>query len=153
MSAIPEMTPSKMFFAARSVPPGNVWTFTFPRVRIETSFAQCSIWTQGKVAAGGKFAYRSVIGSAARTVPVAAGNDRNSVNRKTGKTGFIFNEHLPEECFRKPSASSGGKKCSHLNRIPPARAIRFFPPRVAETAFPAVQRTETRIRIDRRRKD
>ncbi len=50
------MTPSKMFFAGSRVPPGKVWTFTLPFVRFSTSLAQRSIWTQGKVCDGGKFA-------------------------------------------------------------------------------------------------
>src|SRR6266498_1378322 len=90
MSAIPEMTPSKMFLAARSVPPGNVWTFTFPLVRIETSFAQRSICTQGKVAEGAKLAYRSVIGSAACAVPDATDNARTRTDRRTGIADFAF---------------------------------------------------------------
>src|SRR5512139_3961964 len=53
-SASPEITPSRMFFAARSVPPGNVWTFTLPPVRFSTSFAQCSIWTHGNGADRGR---------------------------------------------------------------------------------------------------
>src|SRR5512141_795388 len=90
MSAIPEMTPSKMFLAARSVPPGNVWTFTLPWVRFSTSFAQRSIWTQGKVADGGKLAYRSVIVSAVRDVPGAPNKARKRTGRRTGNTDFAF---------------------------------------------------------------
>src|SRR5512134_3796644 len=90
MSAIPEMTPSKMFFAARSVPPGNVWTFTLPLVRFSTSLAQRSIWTLGKVAAGGKLAYRSVIVSAEGAVPGARNMARNRTGRRTGNNDFAF---------------------------------------------------------------
>src|SRR5574342_1354881 len=61
MSASPEITPSRMFFAGRSVPPGNVCTLIFPPVLFSTSLAQCSIWTQGKVGAGGKLAYGRVV--------------------------------------------------------------------------------------------
>ena len=56
MSAIPEVTPSSMFLAPTRVPPGKVFTFTAPWVRFSTSFAQRSIWTLGKVTAGGKLA-------------------------------------------------------------------------------------------------
>jgi len=56
MSAMPETTPSRMFLADSSVPPGKVWTFTLPAVRVSTSLAQRSICTQGNVAAGGKLA-------------------------------------------------------------------------------------------------
>jgi hypothetical protein len=90
MSAIPEMTPSKMFLAARSVPPGNVWTFTLPWVRFSTSFAQRSIWTQGKVAAGGKLAYRSVIVSADGAVPGATTKARKRADKRTANTDFAF---------------------------------------------------------------
>src|SRR5512143_3829162 len=61
MSARPEITPSRMFLAGRSVPPGKVCTLTLPPVLFSTSPAQCSIWTQGKVGAGGKLAYVRVI--------------------------------------------------------------------------------------------
>ena len=109
MSAIPEMTPSKMFLAARSVPPGNVWTFTFPLVRFSTSFAQRSIWTQGKVAAGGKFAYRSVIGSAAGDVTGTAKQGKEKDRQENRQYRFRFHERLPGKWIGKPSASSGGK--------------------------------------------
>ena len=50
------MTPSKMSFAPSSVPPGYVLILIRPPVRFSTSSFQRSIWTQGKVEAGGKFA-------------------------------------------------------------------------------------------------
>src|SRR5512135_1319239 len=116
MSAIPEMTPSKMFLAARSVPPGNVWTFTLPWVRFSTSFAQRSIWTQGNVDEGGKLAYRRVIVSADGAVPGATNRARKRTDRRTGNTDFDFT-----------SASLGnglgillhrpGGKLSHTTRI------------------------------------
>jgi hypothetical protein len=56
ISAVPVMTPSKIFFAASSVPPGKVWTLTRPFVLFSTSFAHLSICTQGNVVEGGKFA-------------------------------------------------------------------------------------------------
>ena len=56
MSAVPAMTPSKMFLAGSSVPPGKVLIFTWPFVRFSISLTHRSIWTQGKVEAGGKFA-------------------------------------------------------------------------------------------------
>src|SRR3989304_5452792 len=127
MSAIPEMTPSKMFLAARSVPPGNVWTFTFPWVRFSTSFAQRSIWTQGEVAAGGKLAYRSVIVSADRAVPGAIDNARNRTDRSTGKTVFAFtNASLGNGLGIRPHL---GGKLPHSTRIGPRAATRFFPSR------------------------
>jgi hypothetical protein len=61
ISAVPEMTPSNMFFGLSRVLPGKVCTATFPPVFFSTSVFHLSIWTQGKVGAGGKLAYLSVI--------------------------------------------------------------------------------------------
>src|SRR5208283_5547114 len=55
------MTPSNMFLAARSVPPGKVFTVTTLLVLFCTSVAHLSIWTHGNVVDGGKLAYVSVI--------------------------------------------------------------------------------------------
>ncbi len=82
------MTPSKMFFAGRSVPPGKVCTLTAPLVRASTSFAQRSIWTQGNVGAGGKFAYVSLIGSAAGAGTGAATNAQASAASTNAMTIF-----------------------------------------------------------------
>src|SRR5512143_203809 len=124
MSAIPEMTPSKMFLAARSVPPGNVWTFTLPLVRFSTSFAQRSIWTQGKVAEGGKVAYRSVIVSADHTFPGATDNARRRTDTRTGNTDFATTASLGNRLGNLPHRPEG--KLPHGTRIRPPAATRFF---------------------------
>src|SRR5512140_728414 len=139
MSAIPEMTPSTMFFAARSVPPGNVWTFTFPWVRSETSFAQRSIWTQGKVADGGKLAYRSVIGSTACDVPGATNRTRKRTDRRTDNTDFAF------------TSASLGNGLGNLPHHPGENCpILPEPPSCGNTVFPV---TETMFPFKRRRKN
>src|SRR5512140_1053601 len=125
MSAIPEMTPSKMFLAARSVPPGNVWTFTLPWVRFSTSFAQRSIWTQGNVEAGGKFAYRSVIVSADRAVPGATNRARRRTDKRTGNNDFAFTSASLGNGLGNLPHHPGGKLL-HSTRIRPRAATWFF---------------------------
>ena len=114
-----------MFLAARSVPPGNVWTFTFPWVRIETSFAQRSIWTQGKVAEGGKLAYRRVIVSVDGAVPGATNKARKRTDRRTVNTDFAFTSTSLGKGLVNLSHRPWGKWC-HLIRFSPARAIRIL---------------------------
>src|SRR5512140_2774036 len=161
MSAIPEMTPSKMFFAARSVPPGNVWTFTLPWVRSETSFAQRSIWTQGKVADGGKLAYRSVIGSAACDVPGTTNRTRKRTDRRTDNTDFAFTSaslgnglgnlpHRPgENCPILPESASvrqPGFSCRRNDVCPRAMSERHDERPVGQTGILAGDNEEIQSR-------
>ena len=73
MSATPLRTPSYMFAAVSNVPPGNVWTVTWPLVRVFYLRRPPSIWTPGKVVAGVKNAYLSVIFSPTVVAVVAGG--------------------------------------------------------------------------------
>lgn len=89
------MTPSNMFFGLSKVLPGKVCTATFPPVRFSTSVFHLSIWTQGKVGAGGKFAYLRVMVWLVATGGVVKRTPKKNENPVSNKTVFLqFIMHL-----------------------------------------------------------
>src|SRR5271157_228342 len=123
MSAVPVMTPSNIFLAAKSVPPGKVFTLTALLVLFSTSFAHLSIWTHGNVVAGEKLAYVSVIfcwasagRGSARLIPANKLIPNNITNVFLRNIGTPFD--LVVYFIHGPQAPNAHTSVHHFFRVP-----------------------------------